>query len=68
MAQDLSGKRIAFLAADGVAQIELTKPWDAIKAAGLPFHPDLWLSGEGRCSQCHAGCTNCGQGGGEDPS
>jgi hypothetical protein len=41
---------------------------EAIKAAGLPFHAELWLTGEGRCSQCHAGCTNCGQGGDEDPS
>ncbi|WP_434446329.1 glycine-rich domain-containing protein [Lentzea sp. E54] len=41
---------------------------EAIKAAGLPFHPGLWSTGEGRCSQCHAGCTNCGQGGGEDPN
>lgn len=41
---------------------------EAIKAAGLPFHDELWLTGEGRCSQCHAGCTNCGQGGDEDPS
>jgi hypothetical protein len=37
---------------------------EAIKAAGLPFHPELWATGEGSCSQCHAGCTNCGQGGG----
>ena len=35
MAQkDLSGKRIAFLATDGVEQIELTEPWDKIKEAG----------------------------------
>ncbi len=34
MTHDLSGKRIAFLAADGVEQIELTKPWEALKAAG----------------------------------
>ncbi len=34
MAEDLSGKRIAFLATDGVEQIELTKPWEAIKGAG----------------------------------
>jgi protease I len=34
MAQELSGKRIAFLATDGVEQIELTKPWEAIKGAG----------------------------------
>ncbi len=34
MANELSGKRIAFLATDGVEQIELTKPWDQIKRAG----------------------------------
>ncbi|HEU4618567.1 MAG TPA: type 1 glutamine amidotransferase domain-containing protein [Gammaproteobacteria bacterium] len=34
MANDLRGKRIAFLATDGVEQVELTKPWDAIKGAG----------------------------------
>ncbi len=30
----LQNKRVAFLAADGVEQIELTKPWDALKAEG----------------------------------
>ena len=30
----LSGKRIAFLATDGFEQVELTEPWDQIKAAG----------------------------------
>ncbi|MFJ5984785.1 glycine-rich domain-containing protein [Lentzea sp. NPDC092896] len=40
---------------------------EAIKTAGLPFHAELWLTGDGRCSQCHAGCTTCGQGG-EDPN
>lgn len=34
MTQDLNGKRIAFLATDGFEQIELTRPWDDIKAAG----------------------------------
>ena len=34
MASKLSGKRIAFLATDGFEQIELTRPWEAIKAAG----------------------------------
>ena len=38
---------------------------EAIKAAGLPFHAELWTAGEGSCSQCHSGCTNCGQGGGD---
>ena len=34
MAGELNGKRIAFLATDGVEQVELTEPWDAIKGAG----------------------------------
>jgi protease I len=32
--QVLSGKRIAFLATDGVEQVELTDPWEAVKTAG----------------------------------
>ena len=31
--QSLKGKRIAFLATDGFEQVELTKPWEAIKNA-----------------------------------
>src|SRR5436189_6193267 len=31
---ELDGKKIAFLAADGVEQIELTEPWKAVKNAG----------------------------------
>ncbi len=34
MEKNLAGKRIAFLATDGVEQSELTRPWDAIKGAG----------------------------------
>ncbi len=34
MAESLSGKRIAFLATDGVEQIELTEPWEAVRNAG----------------------------------
>jgi protease I len=35
MPTDLSGKRIAFLVANsGVEQVELTKPWEAVKQAG----------------------------------
>jgi protease I len=30
----LAGKRVAFLATDGVEQIELTDPWEALKAVG----------------------------------
>jgi protease I len=34
MANELQGKKIAFLAADGVEQIELVEPWRAIEHAG----------------------------------
>src|SRR3954468_9448480 len=34
MGQELSNKRIAFLAAEGVEQVELTEPWKAVEEAG----------------------------------
>ena len=34
MSTDLSGKTIAFLATDGVEQVELTEPWAALQQAG----------------------------------
>ena len=34
MGRELQGKKIAFLATDGVEQIELTEPWKAVKEAG----------------------------------
>jgi protease I len=34
MAGKLDGKRIAFIAADGVEQIELTEPWKAVEQEG----------------------------------
>jgi len=34
MADSLNGKTIAFLAAEGVEQVELTEPWKAVEAAG----------------------------------
>ena len=34
MANELQGKKIAFLAADGVEQVELTEPWKAVTEAG----------------------------------
>ena len=46
MAENLTGKRIAFLAADGVEQVELTKPWDAIKSAGATVQLVSLESGE----------------------
>jgi protease I len=30
----LDGKRVAFMATDGVEQVELARPWDAVKDAG----------------------------------
>jgi len=34
MADELKGKRIAFLAADGVEQVELERPWTAVREVG----------------------------------
>jgi protease I len=34
MANELQGKKIALLAADGVEQVELTEPWKAVAEAG----------------------------------
>ncbi len=34
MAQELKGKKVAFLATDMVEQVELTEPWKAVKEAG----------------------------------
>jgi protease I len=34
MAGDIQGKRIAFLATDGVERVELVEPWEAVEAAG----------------------------------
>jgi protease I len=34
MAEDLSGKKVAFLATDGVEQVELTEPLNAVRDAG----------------------------------
>ncbi|MBP3035072.1 type 1 glutamine amidotransferase [Arthrobacter sp. zg-ZUI100] len=31
---DISGKKVAFLLTDGVEQVELTSPWEAVKDAG----------------------------------
>lgn len=38
MARSLKQKTIAFLATDGVEQIELTQPWEAIRSAGAEVH------------------------------
>jgi protease I len=34
MANELDGKKIAFIATDGVEQVELTEPWKAVEEAG----------------------------------
>jgi protease I len=38
MDSPLKQKTIAFLATDGVEQVEFTKPWDAFKGAGAEVH------------------------------
>jgi protease I len=38
MADQLTGKKVAFLLMDGVEQVELTEPWDALKRAGATVH------------------------------
>src|SRR5215218_10239013 len=45
MADELKGKKIAFLAAEGVEQIELTEPWKAVEQAG--GEPELIALGAG---------------------
>ena len=32
--QTIAGKKVAFLLTDGVEQVELTSPWNAVKEAG----------------------------------
>lgn len=46
MSNELQGKRIAFLATDGVEQIELTSPWEAIQGAGAQVELISIESGE----------------------
>ena len=46
MPNKLAGKKIAFLATDGFEQVELTQPWDAIKAEGAEVHLISLQSGE----------------------
>ncbi len=42
MANELQGKKIAFLVApEGVEQVELTEPWKAVKEAGHPPRASL---------------------------
>lgn len=36
---------------------------NTLRLAKLAVDDDLWAHGTGDCSQCHSGCTECGQGG-----
>lgn len=36
---------------------------EAMRSAGFVVDDELWAQVSGNCSQCHSGCTNCGQGG-----
>ena len=40
MAGQLVGRRVAFLATDGVEQVEFTAPWNALKQAGAEVKLD----------------------------
>lgn len=51
MAGKLEGKRIAFLATDGVEQIELTRPWEVLRGEGA--ETDLISLEEGRIQGMH---------------
>lgn len=46
MSVPLSGKRVAFLATDGVEQIELTRPWHDLQGAGATLELVSLESGE----------------------
>jgi protease I len=46
MDKPLKQKTIAFLATDGVEQVELTRPWEAIQSAGAEVHLISLESGE----------------------
>jgi hypothetical protein len=43
--------------------VMLSPTVDAMRDAGFVVDDELWAQASGRCSQCHSGCTNCGQGG-----
>ena len=46
MAQQLNGKKIAFIAADGVEQVELVQPWQAARDAGAQVELLSFKAGE----------------------
>jgi protease I len=46
MSDELNGKKVAFLAAEGVEQVELTEPWKAVEQAG--GKPELISIEEGK--------------------
>jgi protease I len=49
--ENISGKRIAFLATDGFEQVELTEPWKAVKDAGAT--PELVSIKSGKVQGVH---------------
>ncbi len=38
---------------------------DALRVAGFTVDLELWSQDSAACTQCHSGCTDCGQGGGK---
>ena len=50
MSKQLNGRKVAFLATDGVEQVELTAPWNARRQAGA----DVTLGGQGGAARSEA--------------
>lgn len=55
MTSKLEGKKVAFLATDGFEQIELTRPWKDIKAAGADIELVSLKKGKIQGFRRHAG-------------
>jgi hypothetical protein len=46
------------------SRVTLAPTVNTMVMLGLVIDAELWMQGSGACSQCHGGCTDCGQGGG----
>lgn len=63
--QHVAGRFIHHQPAEFASSVEsavtLAPTMAAIRAAGFEADPAVWVTASGDCSQCHAGCTDCGQ-------
>jgi putative intracellular protease/amidase len=55
VAKELQGQKVAFLATDGVEQVELTEPWKAVEEAGA--EPEFVEEGKPVGVICHGPWT-----------